>query len=166
MRNIQENDKNKDPMHYFERPGGNYDYLGNTLGVKLVNGTLKKITDKKGSIFFIKGEGPDQDWGKQENPDPKVKPQSHVVRSKLNSNYSIKNGNYSLKSNYYIYSYPVVAYDDGEIQIVDDIDSFFYESEIKYMELIMNSNNKEYDIWSQFFCHKKKDKINENKYKK
>ena len=166
LRNIQENDKNKDPMHYFERPGGNYDYLGNTLGVKLINGTLKKITDKKGSIFFIKGEGPDQDWGKQENPDPKVKPQSHVVRSKLNSNYSIKNGNYSLKSNYYIYSYPVVAFDDGEIQIVDDIDSFFYEKEIKYMELIMNSNNKDYDIWSQFFCHKKKDKINENKYEK
>ena len=154
LRNLQK-DINKDPIHYFERPGGNYDYLGNVLGMKYINGTLVKQT-KKGSIYIIKGEGPDEIWGKQENPDPNVGPQSHVVRSKIHSNYFVKNGNHSLQSNYYFYSYPIVAYDNGEVQIVDDIDSFFYENDFSFIKLIINSNNKNYKIGSQFFSHKEK----------
>ena len=144
LRNLQK-DNNKDPIHHFERPGGNYDYLGNVLGVKYINGTLIK-QPKKGSIYIIKGEGPDEIWGNQENPDPNVGPQSHVV----------KNGNHSLKSNYYFYSHPIVAYDNGEVQIVDDIDSFFYENDFSFIKLIINSNDKNYKIGSQFFSHKKK----------
>ena len=161
----EEKNMNKDPMRYFERPGGNYDFLGHTLGIRYINGSLVKIYEK-GSIYFIKGEGPDQNWAKQENPDPKVGPQSHVVRSKINSNYYVKNGNYSLKSNYHIYSYPVVAYDNGEIQIVDDIDSFFYEDEFNFIELIINSNNNNYNISAYFSCKKQKKKKNANNYEK
>ena len=155
LRNLQ-NDKNKDPMHYFERPGGNYDYLGNVLGVKFGNKTFGRVMPKKGEIYFIRGEAPDQMWGKQENPDPKVGPQSHVVRSKINSNYFVKNGNHTLKSNYYFYSYPVVVYDNGEIQIVDDIDSFLYKQQFSPMKLIINSNDENYNINSQIYFLKKK----------
>ena len=162
LRNLQK-DINNDPVHYFQRPGGNYDYLGNMLGVKYINGTFVK-EGRKGSIYIIKGEGPDEMWGNQENPDPKVSPQSHVVRSKLNSNYYVKNGNHSLKSNYYFYSYPVVAYDDGDVQIVDDIDSFFYEKDFKFLKLTINSNDKNYKIDSQFFTHKIKNEYNNYKY--
>ena len=166
LRKLEEqNNKNKDPMNHFKRPGGNYDFLGNNFGVKYVNGSFVKIPEK-GSIFFIKGVGPDQNWVHQQNPDPKVVPQSHVVRSKINSNYFVKNGNYSLKSNYHIYSYPVVAYDNGEIQIVDDIDSFFYEDEFNFMEMIINSNNNNYKIIGFLSCVKQKDQKHKNNYEK
>ena len=166
LRNLQE-DKNKDPMHYFERPGGNYDYLGNVLGVKFKNGSLGGyIPPKKGFIYLIKGEAPDEDWAFQENPDPKVGPQSHVVRSKIKSNYFINNGNYSLKSNYFFYSYPVVAYESGEAQIIDDIDSFFYSKPLNYLKLIVNSDDDNYNIYSQFYIHKKKREKNDEKNEK
>ena len=136
--------KKFDPLHHFVRPGGDYDYLGNTLGVKINN-----LYTKKGSIYIIRGEAPDEDWGNQENPDPNVKPQSHVVRSKLNKNYFVKNGNHTLKSNYFFYSYPIIIIDNNaksDIRIVNDIDSFFYEDEFHMMKLIINSNNKDVNI--------------------
>ena len=80
-------------------------------------------------------------WASQENPDPKVGPQSHPAKSKINSTYFVQNGNYSLKTNYYFYSYPVVAFDNGNIQIIDDIDSFFYEEDFDLLKLITNSND-------------------------
>ena len=155
LRYMEEN-INKDPIHYFQRPGGNYDYLGNVLGVKFNNKSFGQYVSKKGSIYIIKGEAPDEIWSYQENPDPKVEPQSHVVRSKINPHYFVKNGNYSLKSNYFFFSYPVVVYDNGEFQIVDDIDSFFYKDKFHFLKLIINSNNENYKISSQLFCYKKK----------
>ena len=151
LRNLE--NKNDDPLHYFVRPGGNYDYLGNVLGFKN-NKFNNKFIQGKGSIYFIKGEGPDQTWGSQQNPDPKVGPQSHPVRSKLDSTYFVQNGNYSLKTNYYFYSYPVVAFDNGNIQIIDDIDSFFYEEDFDLLKLITNSNDNNYKITSRIYCHK------------
>ena len=119
----------------------------------------QSVTDKyiiqKGELYYIRGEAPDQEWKYQEDPDPKVEPQSHVVRSKTNSKYFVKNGNYSLKSNYFFYSYPVVALDNGEIQIIDDIDSFFYEKELGNLHLIINQIGNDYKIVSQVFCNKK-----------
>ena len=160
LRNL-ENNNNKDPMHYFERPGGNYDYLGNALGVKYVNNSLRYVP-KKGNIYIIKGEGPDKNWSTQKNPDPNVEPQSHVVRSKTYSNYFVKNGNHTLKSNYYIYSYPVVVYENGEIQIVDEVDSLFYKEHFTSLKLIINSNDENYNIDSQLFLYKKKISPNED----
>ena len=49
--------------------------MGNVLGVKVYN-----LYKKKGNMYIIKGEGPDEEWAQQKNPDPNVKPQSHVVR--------------------------------------------------------------------------------------
>ena len=153
LRKLEKKYNNEDPLHYFVRPGGNYDYLGNVLGFK--NNRYKdKFIQGKGSIYFIRGEGPDQIWGSQENPDPKVGPQSHPVRSKINSTYFVQNGNYSLKSNYYFYSYPVVAFDNGNIQIIDDVDSFFYEEDFDLLKLIINSNDNNYRITSRIYCHK------------
>ena len=151
LRNLK-GGKNSDPIHYFKRPGGNYDYLGNVIGIKFINNTWVNTKIKKGAIYIIKAEGPDESWKEQENPDPKVKPQSHVVRSKLNSHYFIKNGNYTLKSNYYFYSYPIVVLDNGEITIIDDVDSFFYEHNLNFMNLIISSNDKNFKIHPQFFC--------------
>jgi len=151
LRNLE--NKNDDPLHYFVRPGGNYDYLGNVLGFKN-NKFNNKFIQGKGSIYFIKGEGPDQIWGSQQNPDPKVGPQSHPVRSKIDSTYFVQNGNYSLKTNYYFYSHPVVAFDNGNIQIIDDIDSFFYEEDFDLLKLITNSNDNNYKITSRIYCHK------------
>ena len=135
-------EKDFDPIHNFNRPGGDYNYLGNTLGVKLDN-----LFTKKATMYIIRGEGPDEDWGNQQNPDPNVKPQSHVVRSKLNKTYFVKNGNHTLKSNYYFYSYPIININDNteenNLRIVDDIDSLFYEDEYNMMKLIINSNNKD-----------------------
>ena len=151
-RNLQSSNNSGNNVDQFIRPGGNYDYLGNVLNKKI-------ITDKsfiqKGSLYFIKGEAPDQEWKYQDNPDPKVEPQSHVVRSKTNSSYYVKNGNYSLKSNYFFYSYPVVALSNGDIQIIDDIDSFFYEKELGNINLIINQIENNYKIVSQVFCIKK-----------
>ena len=151
-------EKDFDPIHNFNRPGGDYDYLGNTLGVKLDN-----LSTKKGTMYIIRGEGPDEDWGKQENPDPNVKPQSHVVRSKLNKNYFVKNGNHTLKSNYYFYSYPIINIKDNtkeNLRIVDDVDSLFYEDEFNMMKLIINSNYKEASFNSLIrFNRKNKDNI-------
>ena len=162
LRNLK-GGKNSDPIHYFERPGGNYDYLGNVLGVKLINNTWVKVKTKKGSIYIIKGEGPDESWKEQGNPDPNVSPQSHVVRSKTNNTYFIKNGNYSLKSNYYFYSYPVVVFDNGEIYVIDDVESFFYENDLNFLNLIVSTNDKNYRINSQIFCNRKKlNKENKN----
>ena len=141
LRNLE---KKFDPIHHFVRPGGDYDYLGNTLGVKINN-----LYTKKGSVYIIRGEAPDEDWGKQESPDPNVKPQSHVVRSKLYKNYLVKNGNHTLKSNYFFYSYPIIVFDNDEkndIHIVNDVDSLFYEDEFHMMKLIINSNNKDINI--------------------
>ena len=141
------------PIHNFNRPGGDYNYLGNTLGVKLDN-----LYTKKGTMYIIRGEGPDEDWGNQVNPDPNVKPQSHVVRSKLNKNYFVKNGNHTLKSNYYFYSYPIINIEDygkENLRIVDDVDSLFYEDEFNMMKLIINSNNKEATFNSLFRFYKK-----------
>ena len=151
LRNLE--NKNDDPLHYFVRPGGNYDYLGNVLGFKN-NKFNNKFIQGKGSIYFIKGEGPDQIWGSQQNPDPKVGPQSHPVRSKIDSTYFVQNGNYSLKTNYYFYSHPVVAFDNGNIQIIDDVDSFFYEEDFDLLKLITNSNDNNYKITSRIYCHK------------
>ena len=139
--------KNNDPLHHFERPGGDYDYMGNVLGVKVYN-----LYKKKGNMYIIKGEGPDEEWAQQKNPDPNVKPQSHVVRSKINKDYFVKNGNHTLKSNYYFYSYPLIILDNNDeksLRIVDDIDSLFYEDEFNFMKLIINSYNKDFDISSQ-----------------
>ena len=146
-------EKDFDPIHNFNRPGGDYNYLGNTLGVKLDN-----LSTKKGTMYIIRGEGPDEDWGNQENPDPNVKPQSHVVRSKLNKNYFVKNGNHTLKSNYYFYSYPIININDNRkenLLIVDDIDSLFYEDEFNMMKLMINSNNKDATFNSLFRFNKK-----------
>ena len=82
--------------------------------------------DFKGTIYFIRGEAPDETWSTQEHPDPNVLPQSHVVRSKSNISYYVSNGNYTVKSNYYFYSYPIVISDKYPPLIVDDIDSLFY----------------------------------------
>ena len=146
-------DKNDDPLHHFVRPGGDYDYLGNVAGVKVNN-----LNNKKGNMYIISGEAPDEDWGLQNKPDPNVKPQSHIVRSKINKNYFVDNGNYTLKSNYFFYSYPIIILDDNDInnniKIVDDIDSLFYEDEFNIMKLIINSNNKDIDINSQIRFNK------------
>ena len=157
LRKLEKKNKDEDPLHYFVRPGGNYDYLGNVLGYKN-NKYINKFIQGKGSIYFIRGEGPDQIWGTQKDPDPKVGPQSHVVRSKINSTYFVQNGNYSLKTNFYFYSYPVVAFDNGNIQIIDDIDSFFYEEDFDFLKLIINSNDNNYKITSKIYCYK------QNKY--
>ena len=145
--------KDDDPLHYFVRPGGDYDYLGNNLGINIDN-----LYNKKGNLYIIRGEAPDEDWGKQKNPDPNVKPQSHAVRSKINKNYFVENGNYTLKSNYYFYSYPIITLDDGDInnkiKIVDDIDSLFYEDEFNFMKLIINSDNSDVNINSQIRFNK------------
>ena len=166
LRKNGEKNNNDDPIHYFVRPGGNYDYIGNVLHNYNYTNMFSKYIPKKGSIYFIKGEAPDQDWGNQEDPDPKVGPQSHVVRSKIDSNYFIQNGNYSLKSNYYFYSFPVVVFDNGDIQVIDDIDSFLYEEDLDFMKLIINYNNKNYKISSQISCHKQEltKKNNKNIY--
>ena len=37
-------------------------------------------------MYIIRGEAPDENWGMQNNPDPNVLPQSHVVRSKIDKN--------------------------------------------------------------------------------
>ena len=151
---IRNLNKYNDPLHHFSRPGGEYDALSNSLGVKINN-----LYSKKGSIYVIKGESPDYDWSKQENPDPDVKPQSHVVRNKVNKNYYVKNGNYSLKSNYYFYSYPIIIFDNDadkkdNLYIIDDIDSFFYEDEFNIMKLILNYNDKKYKMDSQIRFNK------------
>ena len=143
LRNLESED---DALKYFIRPGGDYDYLGNNLGIKIIN-----LYSKKGSMYIIRGEAPDENWGEQKNPDPNVKPQSHVVRSKIDKNYFVKNGNHSLKTNYYFYSYPIIALenDESNLKIVDDIDSFFYEDEFNIMKLLLNLDNKEFDVNSQ-----------------
>jgi len=161
LRNLESKNKNEDPLHYFVRPGGNYDYLGNVLGFKN-NKLNNKFIQGKGSIYFIKGEGPDQIWGSQQNPDPKVGPQSHPVRSKIDSTYFVQNGNYSLKSNYYFYSYPVVAFDNGNIQIIDDVDSFFYEEDFDLLKLITNLNDNNYKITSRIYCRKQNEENDTN----
>ena len=159
-RNLQDFNKNyKGGKHdIFIRPGGNYDYIGNVLNAK--HPKFDKYMNHKGSIYYIQGEGPDQDWKNQENPDPKVEPQSHVVRSKVNSSYFVKNGNYSLKSNYYFYSYPVVVFDNGEVYIVDDIDSFFYDKDLDLMQIIVNPTENSFQIISQIYCQRKPNKNN------
>ena len=159
-RNLQEFHKNYKggKIDYFVRPGGNYDYLGNILNSKHLN--FDKYMNHKGSIYYIQGEGPDQEWKNQENPDPKVEPQSHVVRSKVNSSYFVKNGNYSFKSNYYFYSYPVVVFDNGEIYIVDDIDSFFYDRDLDLMQIIINPIENSFQIISQIYCQRKSNENN------
>ncbi len=101
---------------------------------------------KKGNIYFIKGEGPDKNWEKQNEPDPNIKPISHVVNSKINENYSIEYGNYSLKSNYYLLSHPIINFENNFTAIIDDIDNLFYtipNSEIKliFSELSYFPNN-------------------------
>ena len=143
-RNLQDFHKNYKggKVDRFIRPGGNYDYLGNILNSKQLK--FDKYMNHKGSIYYIQGEGPDQEWKNQRNPDPNVEPQSHVVRSKVNSSYFVKNGNYSLKSNYYFYSYPVVVFDNGEVYIVDDIDSFFYDKDLDLFHIIFNPENNIY----------------------
>ena len=147
LRNLGKYD---DPLHRFIRPGGDYDFLGNNLNFKKNN-----LFNKKGNLYLIRGEAPDENWGMQGNPDPNVKPQSHVVRSKIDKNYLVRNGNYTIKSNYFFYSYPIIVLNDEDnndnnIKIVDDIDSFFYEDEFNLMKLIINSiNNKEFIINSQ-----------------
>ena len=143
---IRNLDNVDDALHHFIRPGGNYDYLGNNLGIKIIN-----LYSKKGFMYIIRGEAPDENWGMQNNPDPNVLPQSHVVRSKIDKNYFVKNGNHSLKTNYYFYSYPIIAIDNEEnnLKIVDDIDSFFYEDEFNIMKLLLNLDNKEFDVNSQ-----------------
>ena len=151
LRNLQQKDKNTD---YFNRPGGNYDYVKNELGITLLNMNDNSLP-YKGSIYFIRGESPDINWKKQENPDPKTEPQSHLVRSKTNFSYYIDNGNYTLKSNYYFYSYPIVALDNGDIQIIDDVDSFFYGEVVDLIEFISNPNDDNYKISSQIVLHKK-----------
>ena len=146
----------------FDRPGGNYDRFGETK--KLPNPFEKdRYISKKGSIYYIKGVQPDAEWGVQKKPDPNVGPQSHVARSKINSSYYINNGNYTLKSNYHFYSYPIVAFENGDFQIVDDIDSFFYQEDFDFLELIITSNKENYKINTQIYCHQLMDKKNENK---
>jgi len=159
-RNLQDFHKNYkgSKVDYFIRPGGNYDYLGNLLNPKHLK--FDKYMNHKGSIYYIQGEGPDQKWKNQGNPDPKVGPQSHVVRSKINSSYFVKNGNYSLKSNYYFYSYPVVIFDNGEVYIVDDIDSFFYDKDLDLMQIIVNPTENSFQIISQIYCQRKPNENN------
>ena len=159
-RNLQDFHKNYkgSKVDYFIRPGGNYDYLGNLLNPKHLQ--FDKYMNHKGSIYYIQGEGPDQKWKNQGNPDPKVGPQSHVVRSKINSSYFVKNGNYSLKSNYYFYSYPVVIFDNGEVYIVDDIDSFFYDKDLDLMQIIVNPTENSFQIISQIYCQRKPNENN------
>lgn len=159
-RNLQDFHKNYkgSKVDYFIRPGGNYDYLGNLLNPKHLK--FDKYMNHKGSIYYIQGEGPDQKWKNQGNPDPKVGPQSHVVRSKINSSYFVKNGNYSLKSNYYFYSYPVVIFDNGEVYIVDDIDSFFYDKDLDLMQIIVNPTENSFQIISQIYCQRKSNENN------
>lgn len=152
-RNLEENQKNnKGKIDHFVRPGGNYDYL-NILKSKQIK--LNKYIHNKGSIYYIRGEAPDQEWKKQSNPDPNVEPQSHVVRSKTNSSYFVKNGNYSLKSNYYFYSYPIITLDNAELHIVDDVDSFFYDKDLELMQLIINPIEQNYKVVSQIYCQRK-----------
>ena len=112
-------------------------------------------SNNKYTIYFIRAEGPDQNWKFQTNPDPNVEPQSHVVRSKINSSYFVQNGNYSLKSNYYFYSYPIIVFNYREIQIIDDIDSLFYEKCKSCIKLIINLIEKNYKINSKVFIDKK-----------
>ena len=159
-RNLQDFHKNYKggKVDHFTRPGGNYDYLGTLLNSK--NLKFDKYMNHKGSIYYIQGEGPDQEWKNQKNPDPKVEPQSHVVRSKVNSSYFVKNGNYSLKSNYYFYSYPVVVFDNGEVYIVDDIDSFFYDKDLDLMQIIANPTENNFQIISQIYCQRKPNENN------
>ena len=83
--------------------------------------------ESKGSLFFLRGEAPDKEWLTQDNPDPHVIPQSHVVQSKTDKDYYIWNGNYSIGSNYFFDSLPVLVLDNGFISIVDDIDALLYE---------------------------------------
>lgn len=91
------------------------------------NETIKKSI--KGNLYFIHAVAPDYNWRNQNNPDPKINPQSHLVNSKINSSFFIENGNYSLSSNYHILSYPIITLESGKIIIVDDIDSLFYSIE-------------------------------------
>lgn len=83
--------------------------------------------ESKGIIYFIRGEGPDSEWKGQLKPDPDVKPQSHIVKSKAKEDYNVSNGNYTLGSNYYFYSHPIMVLENGFVTVVDDIDSLFYE---------------------------------------
>ena len=113
----------------------------NNLTLKIYNLTITNNAEKdeiknekikksiKGNLYFIHAVGPDNDWKNQNNPDPKVPPQSHLVNSKINSSFYIENGNYSLSSNYHILSYPILSFDSGKIIIVDDVDSLFYSLE-------------------------------------
>lgn len=132
----------------------------NTLENKKSNLSKKLMSSEdesnnKYTIYFIRAEGPDQNWKFQTNPDPNVEPQSHVVRSKINSSYFVQNGNYSLKSNYYFYSYPIIVFNYREIQIIDDIDSLFYEKCKSCIKLIINLIEKNYKINSKVFIDKK-----------
>ena len=127
----------------------NYDFYNLTIDI---NNNLKNIN----YLIFIEGEGPDQDWGKQTNPDPNVPPQTHVVRSKLNSNYSIFNGNYTLGSNYYFYSYPMILI-NNQLKIIDDIDTFLYQENDNDFYLILH-NKPKYETKTNILLNKNLEK--------
>ena len=79
--------------------------------------------------------------GKKENPDQKLDRNLILLGVKLIQRILFKIFNYFLKTNYYFCSYPAVDFDNGNIQIIDDIYSFFYEDDYDLLKLITNSND-------------------------
>ena len=102
--------------------------------------------ESKGTIYFIRGEGPDSEWKSQIKPDPNVEPQSHIVKSKTIKNYNISNGNFTLRSNYYFYSHPIIILENGFVSVVDDIDSLFYKMNQDVLLIPFHSTMYDYNL--------------------
>jgi len=79
------------------------------------------------SISFLKFKV-DSNWANQVEPDPNVKPQTHVVRQRTVPNYNVSNDNYYLKGNTYSLSNYIVSL-GSEFFEIDSIEDFLSQQE-------------------------------------
>ena len=57
-----------------------------------------------GNIAYIIVANTDQDFGKQKEPDPEVKPQTHFANQRINPTYFVEQNNQWIISYYYVFS--------------------------------------------------------------
>ena len=94
---------------------------------------------KNNYLALIKLTNVDNIWSNQISPEPLIKPQTHIVRLRSVSNYTVKNENYILNGNNYFLSNRIFKKDNITYEI-DDNNAYLFNSNMVKANTIINNN--------------------------
>jgi hypothetical protein len=119
-------------------------FINNKLSVNKTENHFN-ISGYNNSIVILKTLGIDYDLHDQTNPEPKVSPQSHLMKVRNEIGYSVENDNYQLKGNDKYFSNPVIITDKDKLVEVDDYSAYLLNKNKSLLSLEKYTHNEIYD---------------------